>query len=46
MLVNKVILLSNVGKGPEIRQSKNNIKVASFPLATTERGYTLKDGTT
>mgnify|MGYP001258071573 FL=1 len=45
MSVNKVILLGHVGKDPEIRQSENNIKVASFPLATTERGYTLKNGT-
>ncbi len=35
--VNKVILLGNVGKDPEIRTLRNDVKVASFSLATTER---------
>lgn len=34
--VNKVILLGNVGKDPEVRALENNRKVASFSLATTE----------
>ena len=45
MSVNKVILIGNVGKEPEVRYLENNIKVANFPLATTERGYTLSNGT-
>ncbi|MFN4121692.1 MAG: single-stranded DNA-binding protein [Flavobacteriales bacterium] len=34
--VNKVILIGNVGKDPEIRNLDNGVKVANFPLATTE----------
>jgi single-strand DNA-binding protein len=39
--VNKVILLGNVGKDPEIRSTPGGTMVASFGLATTER---QKDG--
>jgi single-strand DNA-binding protein len=35
--VNKVILLGNVGKDPEIRSTGGGTMVASFGLATTER---------
>ena len=35
--VNKVILLGNVGKDPEIRSTPGGAKVASFQLATSER---------
>jgi len=35
--VNKVILLGNVGKDPEIRSTPGGTKVASFSLATSER---------
>ena len=45
MSINKVILIGNVGKEPEVRYLENNIKVANFPLATTERGYTMSNGT-
>lgn len=45
MAVNKVILLGNVGQDPGVRSLDNGIKVANFTLATTERGYTLKNGT-
>ena len=41
--VNKVILLGNLGKDPEIRQLETGVKVASFSLATTE-SYKGKDG--
>ena len=44
MSVNKVILIGNVGKEPEVRYQENNIRVANFPLATTERGYTMSNG--
>ncbi|MGA3011980.1 MAG: single-stranded DNA-binding protein [Terracidiphilus sp.] len=39
--VNKVILLGNVGKDPEIRSTPSGTMVASFSIATTER---QKDG--
>ena len=45
MSVNKVILIGNVGKDPEVRQLDSGVKVATFTLATTERGYTLQNGT-
>jgi single-strand DNA-binding protein len=35
--VNKVILLGNVGKDPEIRSTGGGTMVANFGLATTER---------
>lgn len=34
--LNKVILIGNLGKIPEVRNLENNIKVAHFSLATTE----------
>lgn len=45
MSVNKVILIGNVGKDPDVRYMENNNRIAAFPLATTERGYTLSNGT-
>ena len=45
MSVNKVILIGNVGKDPEVRYLDTGIAVASSPLATTDRAYTLSNGT-
>jgi single-strand DNA-binding protein len=45
MSVNKVILLGNVGKDPEVRYLDTGIAVASFSLATSDRAYTLANGT-
>ncbi|MDR3652818.1 MAG: single-stranded DNA-binding protein [Paludibacter sp.] len=45
MSVNKVILVGNVGKDPEVRYLDKNVAVANFTLATTERGYTMQNGT-
>jgi single-strand DNA-binding protein len=36
MGINKVILVGNVGKDPEVRHLDNGVAVASFPLATSE----------
>ena len=44
MAINKVFLLGNVGNDPEIRES-NGGKFATFRLATTDKGYTKRDGT-
>ncbi len=44
MSVNKVILIGNVGRDPEVRYLENNVCVANFTLATTERGYTTQGG--
>jgi single-strand DNA-binding protein len=45
MSINKVILVGNVGKDPEVRYFDNGGAVANFSLATTERGYKLANGT-
>jgi single-strand DNA-binding protein len=34
--VNKVILVGNLGKDPEVRHLESGVMVANFPLATTE----------
>ena len=40
--VNRVILIGNLGKDPDVQYLEGNIGVAKFPLATTE---TYKDRT-
>ncbi len=45
MSVNKAILVGNVGKDPEVRYLDKGTAVANFTLATTERGYTMQNGT-
>jgi single-strand DNA-binding protein len=45
MSINKIILVGNVGKDPEVRYYDNGGAVANFSLATTERGYTAANGT-
>lgn len=45
MSVNKVILLGNVGKDPDVKYFDSGQAVATFSIATTERGYTLPNGT-
>ena len=36
--VNKVLLLGNLGKDPEVRYTQSGKAVANFSLATSERG--------
>ena len=43
--MNKVMLIGNVGKEPDIHYYDAAQAVAKITLATTERGYTLKNGT-
>lgn len=43
MAVNKVMLIGNLGRDPEIRYTTNGQAVANFTLATTEK-YTNKSG--
>lgn len=45
MSVNKVILIGNVGKEPDVRHLDRNVAVANIIMATTERAYTLQNGT-
>lgn len=45
MGVNKVILLGNVGKDPRVTYYDNGACVAQVSLATSEKGYTLQNGT-
>jgi len=41
--INKVILVGNLGRDPEVQRFDNGVKKASFSLATTEQ-YKGKDG--
>lgn len=41
--LNKVMLIGNLGKDPEVRAIPSGVKVANFPIATSE-SYTNKDG--
>lgn len=41
--VNKVILVGNLGRDPEVQTFDNGVKKASFSLATTE-GYKNREG--
>lgn len=43
MSINKVILIGNVGKDPEVKHFENDASVANFTLATSET-YTNKAG--
>jgi single-strand DNA-binding protein len=45
MSLNKVILIGNVGKDPVIRYFDSGNAVANFTVATSEKGYTLANGT-
>ena len=45
MSLNKVQLIGNVGKDPDVRYLDSGVAVATFPLATTDRAYTLSNGT-
>lgn len=44
MSINKAILVGNVGADPKVKTIPNG-SVAQLTLATTERGYTLQNGT-
>lgn len=43
--MNKIMLIGNVGKEPVVHYYDHDQAVATFSLATTERGYTLPNGT-
>lgn len=43
--MNKVMLIGNVGQDPEVRYVDQGVAVARIRFATTERGYTLQNGT-
>ncbi|MCD8310555.1 MAG: single-stranded DNA-binding protein [Prevotellaceae bacterium] len=45
MSINKVILLGNAGQDPKVTYYEGGNCVAQLSLATTERGYTLQNGT-
>ncbi len=42
-MINKVILIGNLGRDPEVRHLENNSVVAKFPIATNE-SYLDKSG--
>ena len=43
--MNKVMLIGNVGKDPDVRYYDADQAVAQVRLATTEKGYSLPNGT-
>ena len=43
--MNKVMLIGNVGQDPQVKTTDNGTMVAHISLATTERGYTMQNGT-
>lgn len=45
MSVNRVTLIGHVGKDPDVKHFDNGGAIANFTLATSERGYKLKNGT-
>lgn len=45
MSLNKVMLIGNVGRDPEIRYVEPDVAVATVTMATTNSAYTAKDGT-
>lgn len=45
MSLNKVMLIGNVGRTPEVRYVDADRPVATFSLATTDPAYTLSNGT-
>ena len=42
--LNKIELIGNLGKTPDVKTLENGVKVASFTLATTEPAYTTPQG--
>lgn len=45
MSVNKIILIGNLCHDPSVKAFESGTKVATFSLATNERGYKLANGT-
>lgn len=43
--MNKVMLIGNVGKDPEVRYLEGGVCTAQVRLATSTKGYTLPNGT-
>ena len=43
--MNKVMLIGNVGKEPDVHYYDRDQAVAQISLATTEKGYVLQNGT-
>ncbi len=42
--INKVILIGNLGRDPEVQHFDNGVNKATFTLATTEPAFKGKDG--
>ncbi len=45
MSLNKIMLIGNVGQDPKVRAFEGGRKIATLTLATTDKGYTLQNGT-
>lgn len=45
MSLNKIQLIGNVGQDPKVRTFEGGRKIVTMTLATTDKGYTLQNGT-
>lgn len=45
MSLNKIMLIGNVGQDPKTRAFEGGRKIATLTLATTDKAYTLQNGT-
>ena len=43
--MNKVMFIGNVGQDPQVKYLDQGVCVAQVRIATTERGYTMQNGT-
>lgn len=43
-MLNKAQVIGHIGKEPKITTTQGGYTIANFSVATTERGYTSKDG--
>ena len=44
MSLNKVLLIGNLGKDPDVRYLDTGVCVATFSIATTKKAYTAQNG--
>ena len=45
-MLNRCEFIGHIGSKPEVKTLESGVKVATFSIAVTKRGYTLQNGTT
>lgn len=43
-MLNKAQIIGNLGADPKVSLGQNNSKIVTFTVATTDKGYTTRDG--